>query len=691
MSAETKTRAGRAKAKTARRARRVGVRERRRAKLAGKPLLVADLFCGAGGSSTGCRRALLKRGLKMQLVAVNHWPVAVATHTKNHPDARHYCVNLDAANPNELVPEGRLDLLMASPECKHHSQARGGKPINDQSRMSAWHVIRWCTDLRVRVVLIENVPEFQTWGPLDENDRPIPERKGEYFNAFVAALERIGFKVEWRVLNAADYGDATTRKRMFMIARSDGRPIEWPRQTHFENGTGKRRWRPAREIIDWSLEGRSIFDRKKALAPKTLLRIYAGALRFGWDEPYLVVLRQHMAEQGLDVPLPTVTAQGNHLAVAELRRRKKPRTMLLPQGEQEVTRTADNPLPTAVAVARIGLVTTEDAFVLNRHGENGATRAHDPAAPLPTATARGAGYLVKKKGRRAIVQANQHHNPAKDPDVDPIPSPTTSGGIFVAEAVDRRNGKRIGKPLVMRTGMHNSNALCVRDADRDPLATIASEGGMALLLPQGGGGATREVEKPAPTIHADGAVALVATYNRTGKAEPVDRPLKTATTKHRHALVTPVTHHDESCRARDVSSPLPAVTGANRGELAAVVARAAKKNAFMLAAFGERPGQTPRVHSVEKPAPTVCAKGRIPLASPDEREVDILFRMLEPHELAAAMGFSDRETQYEFTGNKTEVTKQIGNAVAVHCAAALVGAIFRHEGRRARRRARAVA
>lgn len=767
MSAKAKQRARRATGKTVRRTRRV--RERRTRK-ASRTILVADLFCGAGGSSTGCRRALRRRGLKMKLVAINHWPVAIATHRKNHPDAEHYDVNLDAANPRQLVPEGRLDLLMASPECTHHSQARGGKPISDQSRMSAWHVIRWVTELPTRVVLVENVPEFRTWGPLDENDRPIPERKGEFFNAFVAALEMIGFKVEWRILNAANYGDATTRKRFFLIARSDGKAIEWPRRSHSEHGTGRRRWRPAREIIDWQLEGKSIFDRKRALAPKTLLRIYAGALRFGWDEPYLVVLRQHMASQGLDVPLPTITAKGNHLAVAEVRDRatvfqvnqgngrtrnlrdadeqplqtvvgkaslgiargrKKPVPFLLPQGEQDPTRTVDSPLPTAVAVARIAVVAPETgapgSFILNRHGENGATRAHDPEKPVPTADARGAGYLVEpKKGRRAlvsgnrtnnvpkdpdatplgaitgsaggggyfvaegkrkaIVQANQHQNPAKDPEVDPIPSPTTSGGIFIAEARDRRTGKRVGKPLLMRTDMHNSNGLCVRDPSVSPLPALQTSNGMALLIPQGGGGRPRSTETPAPTIHADGAVSLVATYNRTGKAVPVDKPLRTATTKDRHALVTPVTHHDASCRARDVSSPLPAVTGANRGELAIACARASKKNAFMLAAFGERPGQTPRTHSVEKPTPAICAKGRIPLVETEGREVDILFRMLEPHELAAAMGFSDEERAYEFVGNKTEITKQIGNAVPVRTAAALVAAIFRCEAPRRRRR-----
>ena len=125
--------------------------------------LVADLFCGAGGSSTGARRALASLGLQMNLVAVNHWNVAIETHSRNHPEARHYCQDVNAVKPAEVVPEGKLDLLMASPTCTYHSRARGGKPISDQGRMDPWAIVHWCTELRVRRLLVENVPEFVDW------------------------------------------------------------------------------------------------------------------------------------------------------------------------------------------------------------------------------------------------------------------------------------------------------------------------------------------------------------------------------------------------------------------------------------------------------------------------------------------------------------------------------------------------
>lgn len=199
--------------------------------------LVADLFCGAGGSSTGARCALASLGFQMNLVAVNHWNVAIETHSRNHPEARHYCQDVNTVKPTEVVPEGKLDLLMASPTCTYHSRARGGKPINDQSRMDPWAIVHWCTELRVRRLLVENVPEFVDWGPLDlRTGRPIKRRRGEYFRAWTAALQGAGFKLDRRVLNAADFGDATTRERFFLMARSDGKRVHWPDLTHSRAG-----------------------------------------------------------------------------------------------------------------------------------------------------------------------------------------------------------------------------------------------------------------------------------------------------------------------------------------------------------------------------------------------------------------------------------------------------------------------
>lgn len=291
--------------------------------MAKRKLLVADLFCGAGGSSSGARKALEDLGLEMDLVCVNHWPVAIETHKRNHPYARHYCEDVTTVSPLKVVPEGYLDLLMASPECVFHSRARGGRPMSEQGRMSAWSIVKWATDLRVQRIVAENVPEFLEWGPLNmKTGRPLRSRKGEYFLAFVKSLENIGFTVAWRILNAADFGEATTRKRLFLIARSDGKPIHFPAPTHFKNpgadlfGKGLR-WRAAREIINFGQQGKSIFERKKPLAEKTLRRIYAGAQKFNWPAPFLVILRQHMAARSLDDPLPALTAGGKHIGLVE--------------------------------------------------------------------------------------------------------------------------------------------------------------------------------------------------------------------------------------------------------------------------------------------------------------------------------------------------------------------------------------
>jgi DNA (cytosine-5)-methyltransferase 1 len=197
-----------------------------------KRILAADLFCGAGGTSTGLLRAAELLNRRVELTAVNHWDRAIETHSANHPGANHFCQSLADLDPKRAVPGGKLDLLVASPECTHHSVARGGKPVNDQSRASAYCVHRWCAALDVKRVLIENVPEFQSWGPLGTNGKPLASKKGVLFEAFVNTMKAMGYRVEWRVLNAADYGGATTRRRLFIQAAKGKVPIHWPARTH---------------------------------------------------------------------------------------------------------------------------------------------------------------------------------------------------------------------------------------------------------------------------------------------------------------------------------------------------------------------------------------------------------------------------------------------------------------------------
>jgi DNA (cytosine-5)-methyltransferase 1 len=216
---------------------------------------MADLFAGAGGASAGAIRAIEAHGYDVELVAVNHWDVAVATHSVNFPGARHHCVDLDAAKPLELVPEGRLDLLWASPSCTEHSYSKGGRPIGDQKRATAWCVVRWAETLLPRRIIVENVAQFLKWGPLDSKRRPVANRRGEIFEAWVNAIRSLGYRVEWNILNAADFGAPQTRSRLFVQARRDRRKIVWPVPTHGRLG---KPWRAAREIIDWQYPIESI-------------------------------------------------------------------------------------------------------------------------------------------------------------------------------------------------------------------------------------------------------------------------------------------------------------------------------------------------------------------------------------------------------------------------------------------------
>lgn len=286
-----------------------------------KTIRAVDLFCGAGGTSSGLYNACHSAGYNLDLLAIDHWDVAVMTHKANHPEARHLCASLESVNPNSMIQNRHLDIMVASPECTNHSIARGSCPIRDQSRVSAWYVLKWAEALRIDNILIENVKEFREWGPIGSNDKPLKSRKGETYQAFLNALRSLGYSVEDRIVNAADYGDPTTRQRLFIMARRGRREIQWPAATHSKsNGLSlfgdQKPWKAAKEIIDWSLQGQSIFHRKRPLAPNTLKRIAVGLNRFG-GKSFLVKLYGTGTAQSVDLPLPTVTAGGNHLALAE--------------------------------------------------------------------------------------------------------------------------------------------------------------------------------------------------------------------------------------------------------------------------------------------------------------------------------------------------------------------------------------
>ena len=524
-----------------------------------------DAFCGAGGTSTGLALACRDIGAEVDLLAINHWDVAVKTHSENHPWARHLQSRIESVRPREAFPRGKLDLLVASPECTHHSTARGGRPVSDQLRASAWHLLPWLEELRVDAVLVENVPEFQSWCRVGRNGRPVRKEKGAYFREWIRAIRTHGYNVDWKVVNSADYGDATSRRRLFVMARRGNRPIVWPRPLYSRGGkaAGTKPWRAARDIIDWSLKGRSIFDRERPLAPRTLARIMEGLRRFGGDElrPFLVLMEHGGGTRSVDEPVPTITtARGGAMGVAE---------------------------PFTVGVC----------------GRSLAPRS--VGEPMPTLTTRSTRWLIEHELQPFTVTTDR-------PKTNRSAPRSTEEPIATVVANNTRIG--LAEPFIIRTNFHPSNGRI--------------------------GAAPRTVKEPLPNV-LGANVGL-------GEAEPF--------------LVPNFGERDgQAPRTHAVGDPLPSVTSHGAGILV---------EPFLTSYYG-----TSTVSSIEAPVPTVTTKDRFGLVQPviNGRALDIRFRMLEPRELAAAMGFPGN---YAFSGSRTDIVRQIGNAVAVQTARWLCRALL---------------
>lgn len=276
--------------------------------------ITVDLFAGGGGASTGLEQAL---GRHVD-IAVNHDPEAIALHTINHPQTEHYVSDVFEINPHVATRGRPVGLLWASPDCKHFSKAKGGKPVSKRIRGLAWVVVKWAKAVRPRVIILENVEEFQTWGPLTDDGMPCPERKGQTFQLWKEQLRALGYRLEYKELRACDYGAPTIRKRFFMVARCDGLPIVWPQQTHFAKpAKGQLAWRPASDIIDWSIPCPSIFERKRPLADATCRRIAKGVMRYVVESanPFIVTNTTGHPGASIDEPLRTVTTGGHHALV----------------------------------------------------------------------------------------------------------------------------------------------------------------------------------------------------------------------------------------------------------------------------------------------------------------------------------------------------------------------------------------
>lgn len=428
-----------------------------------RPIIV-DSFAGGGGASTGIEMALGRS----PDVAINHSEKALAMHEANHPTTKHMINSIYSVDPLDATEGRPVGLAWFSPDCKHHSKAKGGKPVNKNIRDLAWVVVHWAERVRPAVIMLENVEEFQDWCPLTPDNKPDKARKGETFRKWVSRLRRLGYKVEWRELRACDYGAPTIRKRLFVIARCDGKPIIWPEPTHGKPDSdevlsGKLKpWRSAAEIIDWSLPCPSIFDTSeeikekyglraiRPLADKTLRRIARGVMRYVVDakEPYLVTYGQHGgANRSAFAPLHTVTAS-----------RKDQNAVIVPSlvqvgyGERkgQAPRSLDIHQPMGTVVASSSKHAVVAAFLAQHNGgermKNHAGRSAEE--PLSTLTARGTQQQIVAASMVSLRGTSDSQ--LKGIDVrEPIRTVSAGGGHagIVAAFLQKYYGQGVGQDL----------------------------------------------------------------------------------------------------------------------------------------------------------------------------------------------------------------------------------------------------
>lgn len=594
--------------------------------------LIVDNFAGGGGASTGIELAV---GRPVD-IAINHDPEAIKLHKMNHPFTKHFCESVWDVDPREVCKGRKVALCWLSPDCKHFSKAKGGKPRDKTIRGLAWVAVRWAATVKPRVIILENVEEFQTWGPLDKNGQPIKKEKGRTFRSFVHALEAQGYEVKWKELRACDYGAPTIRKRFFMIARCDGKPIEFPEPTHGPEGSGLLPYRTAADIIDWSIPTKSIFTRKKSLAENTQRRIAKGLDKF--------VLKN---------PAPFIV-QVNH------------------GGENFRGQAPNKPMPTVTAKHGFG-VTTPVITSLGHTSLEG--RGASVTDPLRTIVSKAEHCISEMSLSPYIMVNNTGHSGSADN--TPLPTIATGGHIFHAT------------PYLIQYHTETREVEMRGQAFDEPIATVdaANRYGLTMpfLSPYYAGGykqAGQPMDKPLPTVTAIDHNCIAATNlmilrnNMDGKS--VTEPLNTITggtgAGHMSQQLNFLTEYYGNGNPVSVHGPLHTVTARDRNALISV--RVEKyENGSDLCFW-------PEIRSMlNKYCGYALKENEVLIINIDGQDYfisDIGLRMLEPRELYNAQGFppdyiiSFSENGKEYS--KKEQVARCGNAVPPPFAEALVRA-----------------
>ncbi|WP_239984877.1 DNA cytosine methyltransferase [Sporolactobacillus pectinivorans] len=573
--------------------------------------IIVDNFAGGGGASTGIE---LATGLNVD-IAINHDPDAIAMHKANHPETKHYCESVWDVDPKKACEGRPVGLCWLSPDCKHFSKAKGGKPVEKKIRGLAWIAVRWAKAVRPRVIMLENVEEFKTWGPLTKDNKPDPQRKGQTFHAFVKALNKEGYKVEFKKLRACDYGAPTIRRRFFLIARCDGQPITWPEPTHGDPNSqavkkGRMKpWRTASEIIDWSLPCPSIFDTfaeiknkyglkaKRPLAENTLKRIARGIQKFVIDnpEPFIINVNHTSSKnaydcfrgQSIDDPMNTITSHHGFGIVTPV---------LAVNNMHNTGSAADHPVKTITTGGHHMVVTP----VMTAIGQTGFSNNR--------------GYAVDEPVRTVVSKAEQ---------------------CLIAPTLVQYHGE--------------TDASEVRGQDlTDALLTVDSANRYALVAP---------------------FLSKYFSSGYTGAGSTFKEPFGTVTSVDHNALVTShlvqLNHHSTG---QTIDEPINTVT-AGAGHFGEV-------RAFLMKYYGTGIGQT--INRPLDTVVSKERFGVIEIHGTPYQIVDIGMRMLTPRELFDAQGFPHNYIiDHDFEGKTYPKSKQVarcGNAVPPQFVEALVRA-----------------
>lgn len=580
---------------------------------------IVDSFAGGGGASTGIE---LATGRVVD-IAINHDPDAILMHKTNHPHTTHYQASVWDVDPLEVTHGSPVGLLWASPDCKHFSKAKGGKPVEKKIRGLAWIVLRWAGTVRPRVIILENVEEFQTWGPVRKG-KPVKKLSGQTFHKWLGQLEALGYTVEWRELVAADYGAPTTRKRFFLIARCDGRPIVWPEPTHApadspEVKAGlKKPWRSAAEIIDWSLPAPSIFASKeeirerygvaavRPLAKNTMRRVARGVDKF-------------VIKSATPFIIPTGYGEA--------------------PGQQPRVHDINGPVPTAVGKCHHGVVSPVMAPLTMHNNENAAGTAI--TEPVNTITSSGAG------GHQMLITPT-------------LAAIGQTGGGDRCRSVEEPTHTQVSKAeeCVVCPAMiqyHTEQSEMVRgQAVTDPIMTIDASNRYGL------------------------AAASMIKYYSGDHVQNVADPLHTVTTRDREGVtVTHMVKLKGTNLGGPVTEPVQTIT-AGGGHHGVVTTRIAK------AEPGAPLQNWPKIReALNEFCGYQLAEDDVILfliGGAWYFMADIGLRMLTPRELYRANGFpDDYKIERDYMGNVYGKSKQVarcGNAVPPPFATALVRANF---------------